>query len=224
VTRVHIICEGQTEEMFVKELLYDFFAPGGIYLTPSLIGKPGHKGGDFRFERLRIDVQNRLLGDETAYCTTFFDFYGLPTDFPGKEDALKLVSIEDKAKRMHDATIKELESSVNSNALRRFIPYIQMYEFEALLFSDPQGLAEGINAPHFAGYFQNIRDKFKSPEWINDSPDTAPSKRIKQVVRGYEKPLLGSLAALEIGLSKMRNECALFNLWLKRIESLVGIQ
>jgi hypothetical protein len=87
--RVHIICEGQTEEMFVNEVLAESFAVQGVYLIPSLIGKPGHKGGNFRFERLLTDVRVRLLGDAGAYCTTFFDFYGLPANFPGKNEAMQ---------------------------------------------------------------------------------------------------------------------------------------
>ena len=90
--RVHIICEGQTEEMFVKEILSEFFASRDIYLIPTLIGKPGPKGGYFKFDRLSTDVRARLLGDKTSYCTTFFDFYGLPKDFPGKQEALGLLN------------------------------------------------------------------------------------------------------------------------------------
>ena len=42
--RVHVICEGQTEEMFVNELLAPAMLPKGIQLIPALVGKPGHKG------------------------------------------------------------------------------------------------------------------------------------------------------------------------------------
>ena len=72
MTRVYVICEGQTEEMFVNELLQPMFSNQGVYLMPSLIGKPGHKGGNFKFERLCTDVRNYLLNDKNSYCTTFF--------------------------------------------------------------------------------------------------------------------------------------------------------
>lgn len=78
MTRVHVICEGQTEESFVRELLVAPFAHRGVYLMPALIGRPGHKGGNFKFERLSADVEKRLLADKSCYCTTFFDFYDLP--------------------------------------------------------------------------------------------------------------------------------------------------
>src|SRR3990172_5156958 len=153
--RVHVICEGQTEEMFVKELLAGQFQSKGVYLTPSLIGKPGHKGGNVRFDRLRIDVRNLLLHDKTAYCTTFVDFYGLPADFPGKTEALKFFSIEEKAQCVRMAMTKELEPFLNStDGMRRFIPYVQMYEFESLLFSSPDSLANGISRPGLSVHFQ----------------------------------------------------------------------
>ena len=104
--------------------------------------------------------------------------------------------------------------------MRRFIPYVQMYEFEALLFSDSKSFAKGIDRSHLASDFQSIRDSFDSPEEINDSPVTAPSKRVLELVSGYEKPLFGTLAALEIGLKTMRHECQLFDTWLKKLEAL----
>ncbi|MGQ0622286.1 MAG: DUF4276 family protein [Panacagrimonas sp.] len=104
--------------------------------------------------------------------------------------------------------------------MRRFIPYVQMYEFEGLLFSGPQHLASAIGQPGLGPDFQRIRDGFDTPESINDSPITAPSKRISSLYRGYEKPLHGSLAAMEIGLTAIRGQCARFDAWLRQIEAL----
>ena len=95
-----------------------------------------------------------------------------------------------------------------------------MHEFEAMLFSDCPAFGRGIGRPHLGGEFQQIRDAFGSPEEIDDSPETAPSKRVESLVRGYEKPLLGTLAALEIGLGTIRHECPHFGSWLDRLEQL----
>ncbi len=218
--RVHVICEGQTEEMFINELLSDYFLPKGIYLRPSLIGKPGHKGGNFKFDRLFTDVRARLLGDTSSYCTTFFDFYGLPEDFPGKNEAKAQASISDKADCLIGMLTDKLQEKMGDNSLHRFIPYVQMYEFEGLLFSDPKGLASSVNQSALAEGFQKIRDSFDTPEEINNSPMTAPSKRIIKLYSGYDKPIHGSLAAIEIGLEVIRQECQLFDDWLNRIEAL----
>jgi len=206
--RVHVICEGQTEEMFVNEALSSRFAPMGVYLYPSLIGKPGHQGGNVCFERLSTDLRIRLLGDPMAYCTTFFDFYGLPTNFPGKEAARQKSDIAEKSACLLDAFSKAIEEKIGKAPSRRFIPYAQMHEFEGLLFSDVDALARGINQNSLRHSFKAIRDEFNSPEEINDSPSTAPSKRIEALFPEYEKPLYGSLAALEIGIDAIRRHNA----------------
>ena len=100
----------------------------------------------------------------------------------------------------------------------RFMPYVMMHEFEGLLFSDCERFSQGIGQPDVADAFQAVRDEFPSPEEINDSPVTAPSKRVEQLVPGYEKPLLGTLAVLEIGLDAIRRECPHFREWLARLE------
>ncbi len=218
--RVHVICEGQTEEMFVNELLFKVFNSQGIHLCPSRVGKPGHKGGNFRFERLLNDVGNRLLKDVSGYCTTLFDFYGLPSNFPGKEEAKKYISHSEKADCLTRNLIAQLKAKLGEKLLLRFIPYVQMYEFEGLLFSDPDRLAKGINKTKLTSKFHAIRNAFNSPEEINDSPIQAPSKRIAALFPEYEKPIYGSLAAIEMGLDVIRRECPLFDSWLQRIEYL----
>ncbi|VAW58649.1 Gll1842 protein [hydrothermal vent metagenome] len=221
--RIHVICEGQTEEMFVNEVLSEIFRPLDIYLYPSLIGKPGHKGGNFKFERVLRDVKTRLLNDKNAYCTTFFDFYGLPADFPGKKEAIPLADIKAKQEMMTTRLVEQLSKHIDEDVMRRFIPYIQVYEFEALLFSNPNSMASEIGSPELVDDFLKIRNEFKTPEHINNSEITAPSKRIKKVFNPYDKVIYGSLIALEIGVNTIIEECHLFDAWvdkLKAVESL----
>jgi len=220
MTRVHIICEGQTEEQFVKKLLAPSFAEKGIFLFAILLGRSGHKGGRVEPQRLSEHVRNLLLGDKSAYCTTFFDFYALPSDFPGKAQAAKQASIRDKAACVQTELAQKLGEKLGQEPLRRFIPYVQMYEFEGLLFSDPARFAVGISQPRLAADFQKIRDQFPTPEEINDSPQTAPSKRIAKLLPRYQKPLQGVMAAQETGLGAMRQACALFDAWLKQLEAI----
>ncbi len=220
--RVHVICEGQTEEAFINNLLLEPLMARGIQLIPALIGKPGHKGGNFKFQRLLPDVRNRLMNDRQAYCTTFFDFYGLPEEFPGKKAFLPTASISEKAEAVQHALVDKLTEALGADVMRRFIPFVQMYEFEGLLFSEPERMAQGMDKPDLARAFQNIADAFASPEHINNSPVTAPSKRIISLIPHYEKPLMGTLAALDVGLAVMREKCVLFNAWLTQIEALAA--
>lgn len=219
--RVHVICEGQTEEMFINEVLAKTYLSKGIYLLPSLIGKPGHKGGYFSYPRLLTDLRIRLLSDRNSICTTMFDFYGLPERFPGKNEAITKPTSQQKAECLLNILMSHLQEDLGGDVLHRFIPNILMYEFEGLLFSDPKALATSIDASDLTLKFQKIRDNFHSPEDINNSPMTAPSKRIQAIFPEYDKVLHGSLASIEIGLNTIREECELFNNWLVKLEGLV---
>ena len=101
---------------------------------------------------------------------------------------------------------------------RRFVPYIVMHEFEGLLFSDPNGFGLGVGRSQLSPSIRAIREDFGTPEEINDSPDTAPSKRIEGLMPGYQKPLHGLQAAQEIGLDAIRRECPQFSNWLDQLE------
>lgn len=218
--RVHIICEGQTEETFVNEVLAPHLARFEVYPAASLVGKPGHKGGHVTTGRMVYDIKRRLLDDSQAWCTTFFDFYGLDKDFAGKQAASMKDGYGNKALEIERALLEHVARQTNENAVRRFLPYIQMYEFEGLLFSDPAKLATGLYVGHLKDDFVAIRNRFGTPEEINDSPVTAPSKRIMGLMPVYEKPLYGSLAAIEVGLAVIRRECKRFNGWVKWLEEL----
>ena len=129
-------------------------------------------------------------------------------------------SFAKKASTVEDALAadicEELGAGFDSD---RFIPYVMMHEFEGLLFSDCERFGRGIGRPELIPQLQAIRDEFDSPEEINDSPITAPSKRLQALLPGYEKPLLGTLAVLEIGLEIIRRECPHFRSWLERLGS-----
>jgi len=218
--RIHIICEGQTEETFVNNVLAPTFLAQNIMLLPSLLGKPGHKGGNLKWERLLNDVRNRLTGDRQAYCSTFFDYYALPTDFPGRATSADRRTAAEKAAEVESHLNMTIREKLGDNVTRRFIPYVQMYEFEGLLFSDTETFARSIDRPQLIPELSAVRKNFATPEDINDSRITAPSKRIRQLIQDYEKPLMGTIAALEIGLTRMREECHLFNAWIERLERL----
>ena len=92
---------------------------------------------DVSFDRLRTDVRNRLLGDRKSYSTTFIDFYGLNDAFPGKSEAGSKSALIEKQQSVCINMLKALADTLDEGPMRRFIPYVQMHEFEGLLFSDP---------------------------------------------------------------------------------------
>ena len=215
--QVYVVCEGQTEMGFVQDVLSPFFVGRELYLRPTLIGK---EGGSVTYARLLRKIRPVLLGGNSPYCTTLVDFYRLPAKFPGKQDASEKDLLFEKPKAIYEALISALANDLSEGALERFIPYVQMHEFEGLLFSDPTAFARAIGRNDIAADLLAIRRRFETPEHINDHPNTAPSKRIMQLVEGYEKPISGSLAALEIGIGSIQDSCPLFNDWLAKLESL----
>ena len=220
MVRVYVIAEGQTEIAFVRNLLIDPFSKLGIYLYPTLLGKPGHKGGVISYQRAKSDIIRFLKQERNTFCTTMFDYFRLPNDFPGlpiKGNYQPVQKAEIIEHAFKEDIIQTLGTAFNSD---RFIPYIQIHEFEALLFSNPQALAKGIYQDDLSSTFETIRNAFHSPEDINDHPNTAPSKRIINLYKKYDKSTEGILAAIAIGLPAMRKECKHFDQWLKQLESL----
>lgn len=222
MTRVYAVVEGSTEEVFVKDVLAPVLWPRQVYLNPIILGVPGHRGGKTNYARVKKDVLTQLKQDRAAYCTTMLDFYRLGKGFPGMptpddfSNLDKVTYIEHEVYEDIVAEAPELRSDV------RFLPYLQLHEYEGLLFSDPQAFANSIFQPHLAGQFQSIRDEFPTPEDINDSPNTAPSKRVAELYPSYNKPLDGKRAASAVGIATMRGECPHFRAWLERLETLGG--
>jgi len=102
----------------------------------------------------------------------------------------------------------------------RFLPYIQLHEYEGLLFSAPSAFATAISEPRLAVAFHRVRDDFETPEDIDDDPTTAPSKRVLAVHPRYRKVLDGTNAARAVGIEAMRQEGPHFREWVGRLEAL----
>jgi hypothetical protein len=220
VTRVSVIVEGPTERSFVQEVLAPCLSEGGIYLTPTILGVPGHKGGRTNYARLKKDVLRQLKGDRAAYCSTMLDFYGLGRDFPGRPLPPNLSNV-DKVIRLERAMNEDIVAEVPD--LRpdvRFLPYLQLHEYEGLLFSDPEAFANAISQSHLTPQFQVIRQSFPTPEDIDDSPDNAPSKRVSGLCPSYDKVLDGTRAATAVGVAAMLRECPHFRAWVESLERL----
>ena len=216
---IYVICEGQTEEAFVNQMLAEVFLSRNICLTAVLIGVSGHKGGIVNYNRVCSNIKN-LLQTPNFYVTTLVDFYGLARDFPGLEEALSRSDYQNRQETLIENWRNKLTEDIDAYSLERFIPYVQMYEFEALLFSSPGVLAESLGDSKLKRKFQCIRDGVSSPEEINNSPQTAPSKQIQKLVPSYEKVVNGTYIAAEISLDVIRQQCTLFDRWLTQLEHL----
>jgi len=219
VRKILILVEGQTEERFVKAVLQPHLWTREVHPEPKIVTTkrvkvgPQFLGGVSTFDKIDTDIK-RLLGDsDAALVTTMFDYYGLPVDFPGKQSLRGRNSFE---------RAKELEAALEQHYNRgsKFLAYLMIHEFEALLFSSPGVLAQVMNAPAYEPRLQAIRGQFLTPEEINDDPATTPAARVLNLFPGYRKRLHGSLTTGRIGLDTIRRECSHFNEWVVKLESL----
>jgi hypothetical protein len=227
MARVLIHVEGPTEETFVQELLVPHLVRFGHQASARILGNArvrSRRGGIRGWDSASGDIVRHLKGDPGCFATLMVDYYALPQQgsgaWPGRASAAVLPFAQ-KLPTIQEALLADISGRMGASFNpQRFLPFLTVHEFEGLLFSDCAAFASGIGREGLAEAFQGVRDAFGTPEEINDSPLTAPSKRVEDLVPGYEKPLLGALAALEIGLERIRAECPLFNDWIGRLETL----
>lgn len=208
MTRLLMLVEGPTERQFVTQTLAPHLFRHGVYCAPTTVttrenpAGPNTKGGFVKYGKL-IKELNKLIGDTDAYTTTLFDFY----EMTGREVG---------------GTVEELEQKLQEDvyASGRFIPYIQKFEFEALLFASPDIAAEELFEPAKAAEMKAILRVCGEAEAVNDDRNTAPSKRLKSLFLEYDKVADGPMVLDEIGIEDIRDACPRFSEWIGRLEAL----
>lgn len=208
---VYIMVEGQTEEEFVNNSLSHHLKGFGIVNTVPILleTSPGYYGGDVTFKRYQTNANNLLVSDPASIVTSLIDYYKLRTDFPGY---VASGGIADKNARM-DYLEQQITASILDD---RFLPYIQLHEFEGILFSDIAGFQTYF--PRLVGQVQHIINQYPNPEMINDGALTAPSVRLRGLIgRRYKKTFHGPLIALENGIGPVLAKCPRFTNWVDTI-------
>lgn len=217
--KIVAIVEGKTEQIFIQDILAPYLSRKTIFMTPIIISKPGQKGGDVKFSRVKNDIELHLKQRSDTYLTLFVDYYGIKRDWPGLNEAKKQTTPYNKAKIINTAT-KDMVNTLfgNHDSERRFIPYVAIHEFEAMLFSEPRKLADQLQVSQIA--IEKIISECGEPEKIDDSPVSAPSKRLENLSSRFKKTSTGIAIAKATGLQKIREQCPIFNNWLSIIEGL----
>ena len=222
---INILCEGQTEERFVKEVLKPYLRTSGIVLKHRLLCTSKRKnaqGGMISYDQARNDLltwmkENQGRTSETHFYTTMFDLYALPTDFPGYDVATRCTDPYEKVRILEEA----FGADINSHA---FIPYLQLHEFEALCFCDIRQLETLYpdSKKQIQQLSKTLEEYGGNPELIDNSPQTAPSKRIIASVEHskkshYNKPLSGATVTKNIGIDKLQTMCRHFREWIEQL-------
>lgn len=221
---LHILCEGQTEERFVKEVLSPYLQQFNIYPKPIILltsKKKNARGGMLNYAQAKRDLtilqkQNKDNNSEHHMFTTMFDFYALPDDFPGFKESSHYSDIRKRISFIEMEFAKDM-------GLDAFIPYIQLHEFEALLFVDINRLK--TEYPLSSDRIRKLKEEtdiYGDPELINDSPATAPSKRIIKALEqnyNYNKVRSGAAVTSAIGIEALLKFCQHFKEWIERVKS-----
>lgn len=214
--------EGETEEEFAKEILFPHFAGrkivchGPILVANSVRKDRVARGGVRSYGPIKKDIQRLLKQWKSpdVTLTTMLDLYGLPKDFPLPVSSAPAAKGREKARSVVEAWKKDIRD-------RRFAPFLFSYEFEALVLSKPDALLTPYpDADAEVSALKEEIGTFENPEEINDSFETAPSKRILRHIPDYSKVVAGPLALMEIGLSRLRKKCPHFDDWMKQMETI----
>ena len=224
--RLHFVVEGQTEETFVNRVLVPHLSGGEVWADVRRVETSRgaariHRGGGRRYEAIKKDLHRWMKQDQrdNVWFTTMFDLYGLRRfrdEFPGMAEAGKQVR--------SDARVQVLEKAFNADiGHQRFLPYLQLHEFEALVLVDPDGFrGEFDDCEEQVGRLHELIEGYTSPEEINEGEETAPSKRIITLLPAYEgrKSSAGPIMAERTGLPRLREKCPHFNEWITKLEAL----
>lgn len=216
--RVIIICEGQTEQEFCNKILLPYLLSFDVCIETPLI-KHSH-GGIVHWNSIKRQITNHLVSDKTVYVTLFIDYYGISSQhgFPKWHESEKIMDKNERISFLKSAMKNDIDKEINF----RFLPYIQLHEFEGLLFSGLETFKEVFGEKNLmdVDLLQKTFSDFSNPEMINSGKETSPSHRLKRIVKGYDKIVYGSILAESIGLKKIMDKCPGFCRWVKDIASL----
>lgn len=216
--RIIIICEGQTEQVFCDRTLSPYFISKECHIQAPIIKHT--RGGIVRWDILKKQIETHLVSDRAAFVTTLIDYYGLyqKHSFPGWDAAERLA---DKHHRMNELE-QAMKNTIRDDCRHRFVPYLQLHEFEGLLFNEINIFHQQIPAADLVGVreLEATFAEYEDPEMINNIRETSPSHRLMRIIRGYNKIVYGDILAEAIGLHRIRAKSKRFNDWLNKLEQI----
>jgi hypothetical protein len=216
--RIIIICEGETEREFCNTILSPHFFARKILLQAPLIKKS--MGGIVKWAELKKQISMHLKNDTSAFVTTLIDYYGLYSkyQFPRWAEA----EMEPNKSLRMDVLEQAMKEDFDESLRFRFVPYIQLHEFEGLLFNNIDVFHEQIPENELVGLDELIAtfSQYSNPEMINSKKETSPSHRLERIILGYNKIVYGSILAEAIGLNEIRAKSPRFGCWLANLEDL----
>lgn len=222
--RLYLTVEGQTEQAFAVDVLQPHLSSFDVLVVkPRLTGLYARRKGRIpsggllnTFGHSLGDIRRWLSEDKSADArfSMMVDLYSLPTDFLGFEDAMKLSDPHEQAVKLEESLASELDDP-------RFVPYLQVHEFEAILLANPDCFLEWFDEidKQVASLKAEI-EAFKTPEEINHGQHSHPKARIKKHIEDYHQNTDGPFLAGYVGVDVIKEKCPHFAQWLNTLEQL----
>ncbi len=210
---IAVLCEGETEETFIKRLLAPHFMETQKILKPHLLQGLSRYG----YPDLASDIRKYLRRGDIQYVTTLIDLYGLPKNFPGRDRAPS--DPYEKVRFLEEAFASDIKNE-------RFIPYIMLHEFEALILVEAalEKFKEMAKVPSNNSEWKQLQKDLeradRNPELINEGGNTHPSHRLQKIWQRYQKTANGIEILESVGLGALREACRHFNEWIEKLEKL----
>jgi Domain of unknown function (DUF4276) len=217
VRHLHILAEGQTEEIVVRDVIAPHFSgpetwvSSSIYTTKRPAGGPAFRGGLSRWPKLERELRQLLQDSSTTVLTTLFDYYAFPEDAPGMADR-PYGSPYERVRHVEQALAKAIND-------KRFVPNLVLHEIEAWVLADCARLGEVMGDEVPASGLHRVVQQESGPELVDDGVETAPSKRILSAYPRYTKTIDGPLVIADAGLDLVRQSCPHADQWLKNLEA-----
>jgi hypothetical protein len=218
VHRIHFLVEGQTEEVVVRDIIKpsleqdrSTYVTWSIFITKRPAAGPARRGGIASWQRIQRELGLLLRDSSLNILTTLFDYYAFPPDTPGMLDRPP-ASPFDRVRHVENA----ITLAIND---RRFLPHLTLHEIETWVLADCIRLGEVMGDRASAMELLGMVKQEPTPEFIDDGPATAPSKRILNAFPDFKKTIDGPLVIADAGLDAIRRCCPHADGWLTEIES-----
>ena len=135
MVRLYLFAEGRTEQTFANTVLQPHLAEHRVYMHKAVLIANAHKKhrthreGGRNFHAMQKDIVRFLKQDSGSdvFFTSMIDLYALHHGFPGSEEAERR-----RGDPYHRTEVLEV-SWTSETKDRRFIPHIQLHEYEAYL-------------------------------------------------------------------------------------------
>jgi hypothetical protein len=215
--QIGILVEGQTESAFVSEILAPYLQAFDIFVTPVIVKTSRRadgttfKGGGMVWKHYENDLRRLLRASHYRCVSILVDFYAYPRNAPG----VACCQRPHQPRRCAEVRIQAMADAIGDP---RFVPYVVLHEFETWVIAAALGTSHVLGDSSVAKKLHTEAHTVGDDvELLNDSPATAPSKRVQRCWDDYDKVTDGIEVIREAGLEAVIERCPGLRLWIDQL-------